>query len=325
MPQQLTLEQKREVTQAVLSWIDETNPARSGAKLAEKAGINAAYLSQIKAGKYRIEMRNEGKAVEIKDSYFQRIADAIGMSLDNSLHWDFIDNFKRVTRACRKAQKTVIRMVIDTTTGMGKTHALEHYAATNDYVLYVKCTRNMGSKDLLDEILIALGVHDNIRGNHSKLKTIRNIITNRKGYAMIFDEVEQVKPGIYDILKDVADWSHNKAAVIISGMGIIQKFDKLANNGKPGFPQLRRRFFGHRVMLNNKLSHEEIIEVCEYEKIANKGAQNLLAQYVTDLDMLAQYVRDMKEWQESNGKKITAPEAAELLEISYTTFKRQTA
>lgn len=319
--QQLSLEHKRTVTEAVNHWIDEKNPARSGAKLAEKAGINASYLSAIKAGRYSIESRNG--VVEIKDNYFQRIADAIGLLLDDTLHWDFLHNFKLIQRACRKAQKKAIREVLDGWTGTGKTHALEHYAATNDYVLYVKCTQNMSAKDLLEEILSALHVHDHIRGNHAKLRTIKNMITNRRGYLIIIDEVEVVKPGIYAVIKDISDWAHNRAGFVISGMDIISKLDKLANANKPGFPQIRRRFFGNRVTTASKLTSAEIIQVCEYEKITNKGAQNLLAQYVTDLDMLVQYVRDIKDWQESNAKKITAPEAAELLEISVTSFSRR--
>lgn len=323
--QQLTLEHKRIVSDAVNQWVDEKNPARSGAKLAEKAGINASYLSLIKSGKFQFENRNDGRVVHIKDSYFQRIADAIGLLLDDTLHWNFLANFKLIQRACRKAQKKAIREVLDGWTGTGKTHALEHYAATNDYCLYVKCTQNMNAKDLLEEILSALHVHDVIRGNHNKLRVIKNMITNRRGYLIIIDEVEVVKPGIYAILKDISDWAHNRAGFIISGMDIINKLDKMANAGRPGFPQLRRRFFGNRVTTATKLSPEEVIEVCDHEKIINKGAQNILAQYVTDLDMLVQYVRDIKEWQEQNGKKITGQEAIELLDISITSFNRKSA
>jgi DNA transposition AAA+ family ATPase len=321
----LTLQQKRDVTQAVLAWVDDKNPARSGSKLAEKAAISPSYVSQIKSGKYQIELKSDGRIIAIKDAYFVRIADAIGLRLDDTLHWDFIDNFKRVVKACNKAKKKALRMIIDTATGMGKTHALEHFAATNDYAIYVKSDRNMSGKDLLDDILHAMGVHDVIRGNHAKLKMIRHVITNRKGYIIIIDEVEQVRATINDVLKDIADIAHNKCALVISGMGIIQKFDRLANNQKPGFPQLRRRFFGNRVMLSSKLTHEEIVDVCEYEKITNKGAQNLLAQYVTDLDMLSQYVRDIKDEQEKTGKKLTAPEVAQLLEISFTSFNSKAA
>ena len=180
----------------------------------------------------------------IKDAYFQRISDAIGLRLDDTLHWDFIDNFKRITRACRKAQKHAIRSVIDGGTGMGKTHTLEHYAATNDYVLYVKCTQNMSAKDLLEEILEKLGIHQVIRGNHAKLRYIKNAIINRKGYLIIIDEVEVVKAGIYGIIKDLSDWAHRRAGFIICGMNIISKLDNLASREKAGFPQLRRRFSG---------------------------------------------------------------------------------
>ena len=316
--QNLTLQNKRIVTEAVVAWVDENNPARSGNKLADKSGINPSYLSHIKAGKY--QFKNGDRDIVIKDSYFHRIADAIGLRLDDTLHWDFIGNFKKIQRACRKAQKNAIREVIDGWTRMGKTHALEHYAATNDYVLYVKCTQNMTAKDLLEEILNSLGVHDVIRGNHAKLRAIKNIVTNRKGYLVIIDEVEVVKAGIYGILKDISDWAHRKAGFIICGMDIIRKLDKLAAAHKPGFPQLRGRFFGNQVVTASKLSQAEIIEVCEYEKITNKGAQNVLAQYVTDLDMLSQYVADIKTWQEQNGK-ITGPGVIELLDLNVTSFK----
>lgn len=321
--QQLTLHHKRIVTEQINAWIDEANPARSGNKLAEKAGVNPSYVSHIKAGKY--QFKNGDRDIVIRDSYFHRLADAIGYRLDDTLHWDFIGNFKRIQRACRKAQRNSIRMVIDGWTRMGKTHALENYAATNDYVLYVKCTQNMSSKDLLEEILNSLGVHEVVRGNHAKLRTIKNIVTNRKGYVIIIDEVEVVKAGIYGILKDISDWAHRKAGFVICGMDIIRKLDKLAAAHKPGFPQLRGRFFGNQVLTANKLSQSEIIEVLDYEKITNKGAQNVLAQYVTDLDMLSQYVSDIKNWQETNQKKITGQEVIDLLELNVTSFSKHAA
>ena len=316
----LTLEQKQSVTKAINAWIDENNAARSGNKLAEKAGVNPSYVSHIKAGNYQITTGD--RIIVIKDSYFHRLAEAIGHKLDERLHWDFIENFKRITRACRKAQKNAIRMVIDGWTGMGKTHTLEHFKATNDYVLYVKCTQNMSAKDLIEEILGAMGVHQLIRGNHAKLKTIKSMVLRHRGYLIIIDEVEVVKPGIYAILKDISDWAQGQAGFIICGMDIINKLDRLAEAKRPGFPQLRRRFFGNQVVTASRLTQGEIVAVCEFEKISNTGAQNVLAQYVTDLDMLAQYAADIKEWQQNNGRKITGKEVIDLLDLSLTTFKK---
>lgn len=306
------------------AWLDDKNPARSGNKLAEKTGISSAYISRLKAGTFQFE-NNKGGITVIRDNYFERIAEAIGLNLTDRMHWDFINNYKRITRACRKAQRKAIRMVVDGWTRMGKTHSLERYTATNDYVLYVKCTQNMSSKDLLEEILHSLGIHDNIRGNHAKLRTIKATITNRRGYLIIIDEVEVVKPGIYGVLKDISDWAHGKAGFIICGMDIIAKLDKLAKARRPGFPQLRGRFFGNQVLTANSLSQGEIIQVCEHEKITTKGAQNVLVQYAEDLDTLSQYVADIKEWQDANGKKINGQEVIELLDINVASFNRQVA
>lgn len=306
------------------AWLDDKNPARSGNKLAEKTGISSAYISRLKSGIYQFD-NNKGGITVIRDSYFERIGEAIGLNLNDRMHWDFINNYKRITKACRKAQLKAIRMVVDGWTRMGKTHSLERYTATNDYVLYVKCTQNMSSKDLLEEILNALGIHENIRGNHAKLRTIKATITNRRGYLIIIDEVEVVKPGIYGVLKDISDWAHGKAGFIICGMDIIAKLDKLARARRPGFPQLRGRFFGNQVLTANSLSQGEIIQVCEHEKITTKGAQNVLVQYAEDLDTLSQYVADIKEWQDANNKKINGQEVIELLDINVATFKQHAA
>lgn len=310
----LTIEHKHAITEAVRQWIDDKNPARSGNKLAEKASVSNAYISKIKAGQYEYELQG-GRSATISDAVYHRLADALGIRFDGQLHWSFINSFKLIQRTCRKAQKKAIRMIVDGYTGQGKTFGLEHYAVENDYVVYVKCTQNMSAKGLLDAILERLGVHEVIRGNHAKLETIRKIVTNRKGYLIIIDEVEVVKAGVYAVLKDISDFTHNKCGFMISGMDLIMKLDNLAGRHKPGFPQLRRRFHGNQVNIPT-LSQGEIVAVCEHEKITNKGTQSVLARTVRDLDMLSQYVADIKEYQEANGKKITGEECVQLLDIA---------
>lgn len=310
----LTISHKQTITDSVLHWIDEKNPARSGNKLAEKAGVSSAYVSKIKNGEYEFEVNGHGRTTSISDATFHRIAEALGIRFDGQLHWDFLSGFKLIQRVCRKAQKKAIREIVDGWTGQGKTYSLEHYAVTNDYVVYVKCTQNMSAKGLLDAILDRLGVHDVITGNHNKLELIKKVVTNRKGFLIIIDEVEVVKPGIYAVLKDISDFTHNKCGFIISGMELIKKLQNLAGRHKAGFPQLKRRFFGNQVFIP-QLTQGEIVAVCEYEKIANKGAQSVLAKSVHDLDMLSQYVADIKDEQERLGKKLTGEEVVQLLNI----------
>jgi DNA transposition AAA+ family ATPase len=315
----VTLTQKQQVSEAVRGWIDEKNPARSGNKLAEKSGVSNAYVSKIKNGEFDYEVNN--RLFTISDAAYHRIADALGLRFDGQLHWDFLHNFRLVQRVCRKAQRRCLRYILDGWTGQGKTYSLEHYAVTTDYSLYVKCTQNMTAKGLLDTILERLGQHDLIRSNYDKIERIRRVLLNRKGYLIIIDEAEVVKPGIYAVIKDIADFTNGKCGFVLCGMELIKKLEALAGRHKPGFPQLRRRFFGNQAEVQH-LSQAEIIQVCEFEKVTNKGAQNILATTVKDLDMLSQYIADIKEWQQANDKKITGPEVVQLLGLQYLTYQK---
>lgn len=316
----LSPQNKHAITESINAWIDEKNPARSGNKLAEKAAVSSAYISKIRNGEYEIP-GGGGRSSVISDATFHRIADALGVNFNGGLHWDFVYNFQLIQRTCRKSQKKMIRYILDGYTGLGKTFGVEHYSITSDYVVYVKCTQNMSTKGLLDTILHRLGVHDNVRGNYEKLELIRKYLTGRKGYLIIIDELEVVKLGIYAVIKDIADFTQGKCGMIITGMQLIKKLDALAARQKPGFPQLRRRFFGNQAECQ-PITQGEIVAVCEHEKIRNKGAHNVLTRVVNDFDMLAQYVADIKEWQEDHEKQITGEELIELLGINVMSVEK---
>lgn len=304
--EKLSREHKQMVTEAVNQWIDPNNNERSGNKLADLARISSAYVSRIKDGTY--SFKNGETESQIGDQAFHRLADYLDVKFEGGLYWPMIRNYSRIERICRKAQKKAIRYTIDGPTGQGKTFTLEKFSKKNEYVIYVKCTMNMTAKNLVDAILNKLNVHDNpVRGVHEKLELIRKIVTGKKGYLIIIDEAEVVKPGIYSVIKDISDFIQNKSGMIICGFGLINKLDRLASREKPGYPQLRRRFFGNIETLG-KVTDSEVVDICLNEGINNKTAQNVIVSQCEDLDKLAQWIADIKEWQKSEGKKITGHE-----------------
>lgn len=311
--EKLSREHKQMVTDAVISWIDPNNQERSGNKLAELSKVNQAYISRIKDGNYTFEGGGE-RISQIGDQAFHRLADYLDIKFEGGLHWPTIRNYSRIMAICRKAQKKAIRYTIDGPTGQSKTFTLEKYAKKNEYVIYVKCTMNMSAKNLVDAILSRLNVHVRARGVHEKLEMIRRIVTGKKGMLIIVDEAEVVKPGIYAVIKDISDFIHNKSGMIICGFGLINKLDRLAGRQKPGYPQLRRRFFGNVETLG-KVSDGEIVEICTSEGITNKGAQNVIVNQCEDLDKLAQWIADVKEWQQRESKKITGEEVCKLFGV----------
>ena len=315
----MEIKTKQQISEAVRSWIDPANPERSGNKLAEKSGVSSAYISRIKDGIF--EFTNGERTSSLSDAIFNRLAAAIGLIDENSFNWDFISTFKSIQKVCRKSKGRAIRMILDGQTGQGKTHSLEYYANTNDYVVYVKCTQNMTAKDLVEELCRKLKISVPYRGVYNRLGLIEKVVTGKKGYLIIIDEAEVVKSGIYPVIKDISDFVKNKAGLIICGFNLIDKIDRLARSEKPGFPQLRRRFFGNPFYISN-ITIEDIELACKEEGINNEGAIRVLQAQVRDLDQLVQWVLDIVEWQKANGKKITGKEVIELFDVQVTTFKK---
>ncbi len=76
--------------------------------------------------------------------------------------------------------------------GVGKTHSLRRYAASNKRVAYVECSDAMGLRDLAEAIADALGL-PLISGNiYGMVKAIRNFLNTNKEWLLIIDEADKL-------------------------------------------------------------------------------------------------------------------------------------
>ena len=301
----MELEFKKRVTEALNAWLAESPENRTLNGLAEEHQITKLYVSRIKNGIYEIEHAG-GKSTTIDDEYFHRIAYAIGLTTRSGtgLHWE-TNNFTRIQKAARAAQNKRMRILLDADTGFGKTYSLEYYSLHKDKVIYLKVTRSMTERDLLFAILKKLGIREEIRGNRQKLNAIRHALTGTPGYLFIIDEAEYLKPGIFHVIKEIADFTEGKCGFILAGMGVLQLINKLANKKRIGFPQLRRRFFPNRLMLPERIENSEKKQIAQQSGITNETALNVICQYCNDFDMLSQMVFEAMEFQKAKGRKIT--------------------
>jgi DNA transposition AAA+ family ATPase len=312
----LELKQKTQITEAVREWIMPNNKDRSGAELARKAGINEAYVSRIKAGEYEMP-GSDNRTSPIKDTYFYKIAQAVGLNLDKVFDWNTTQR-DLVQKWCRKAQNKKLRVLVSSPSGVGKTDSLENYAYNNDRVLYIKCTKNMGTRDMLDLICRKLNISEYLVGNYAKLEAIRKELIGRKGWLIIIDEVENVKLGIWDSIKEISDFTEGQCGLMVAGIDIISFFNKMSDKKRIPFSALKRRFFPNRVELHG-LDASEIIELCVAEGCAKKVA-NLIGALVerkelTDYDMLSNYLGDVVEYQDKKDRTMTAEEFIDMFGI----------
>ncbi|MGD1960530.1 MAG: AAA family ATPase [Fulvivirga sp.] len=308
---------KQQITTAINEWL--SHEGRSGAQLAEHAGVNAAYISLIKKGNYEVSSANGN--TPISDKAFNQLANALGITWETTRHWE-THNYRKIMSLCKSTQKQKRRALLDADTGLGKTYALESYASKNDKVLYIKVTRTMSQKDMLDEIVKKLRIKDILRGNRSKMMAIQKKVINTPDFLIIIDEAEYLKNTLFDLVKEIADFTHRKCGMILSGMDLRQKIEFLAAKHKHGFPQLKRRFFPNIMQIQDmgsktKGRKAEVEEICKSEGITETTAINVFKQYVYDYDMLAQWIADVRAFIEREGRQITGQEMIELFDLNY--------
>lgn len=304
----MELEFKKRVTAALNAWLDEAPESRSMNGLAEEHSITKLYVSRIKNGIYEIQ-HSTGKVTPIADEYFHRIAYAVGLTTrsGSGFHWE-TQIFNRIQKACRAAQHKRIRILMDGETGFGKSHALEYFSIHRDKVVYLKVTRSMTERNLLDAILRKLGIRDEIRGNRPKLNAIKHALTGTPGYLFIIDEAEYLRLHIFHAIKEIADFTEGKCGFVMAGMGISTLIHKFALRKRVGFPQLRRRFFPNRLLLPERIENSEKIAIAQAEGVTEKTALNVICQYCNDFDMLSQMLAEAVEFQKSKGRKINGQE-----------------
>lgn len=298
---------KEQIRDTVNKWIKPENTERTASKLALKAGISASYISHIKKGVFVIGN------TPISDAVFLKLAVALGIreEEEQEMHWPTY-NLELITKVCKSSQRKKKIVLLDSDdSGVGKTYSLEYFSTYNDKVLYIKCTKSMGVKDLLNEILHKLQIREKLVGDKAKIDAIKEKIITSPGFILIIDEAELVKPGVYIVIKEIIDFTYGRICVIVSGMGLKDKLERLAQKKREGFPQLKRRLFSNIVKVPS-LSKKEIIEICERHSIKAVSAHSWFTNNVRDFQTLKEYIKDALEVSKKEQCKIDADFLSEL-------------
>jgi len=301
-------EVKQQITQAMTEWIDSTNPNRTQAALVLKSGCSTTEVSLIARGIY-FNGAHKGKNYDIKDAVFQKLIIALGLSLqDTEVHWD-TKNFIKIQQMCQVFRlRKKVGMFDSEDSGVGKTYGLEYVSTFEDLTVYVKITRTMGVRDLLQEVafkLIGNKVKEERHSVRRLLEMIREKVLTQQGYLLIFDEMEYAKNAIFHIIKEIIDFTYNRCAVVTSGMRLEAYLEKLDRRNKFGFKQLKRRLCTNVVRLSPVQNTDRTVLLASYN-ITNTKAVAWFNANVHDFQMMAEYIKDIMEWSEyKEGKEIT--------------------
>jgi len=245
----MNTETKGMIIEAMEAYIKEHD--LSASKLANETGVNAAYISQMRKGMFATEAN--GKEVEFKDMYFQKIAEYIGFKIEKT-YWEPVptDQLKRALATLEDAREFGYTSVVVGATGSGKTYAVQMFKRSHPaetFVVTVGSSDNI--LDLINKVTSELSLPDTGSKSRKIQYIIRQLRTLRyNGYkpTLIFDESEYMKLGALCAMKELYDALVGSCALVMVGTEqLIRNLDKLRAKDREGIPQFYRRIkFGIR-------------------------------------------------------------------------------
>lgn len=309
----MNTEKKQEISKALQEWHDKDNTERSLSALVSKTGVNRSTISHILNGKFEVVHKEEGKKpTVISDEYFFRIARGIGFSVATEVHIA-TESYQRGYDMCHYAQQTARNILLDGSSGSGKTYLLEKYASENEKVLYVKCTSRMKGRDLIEKICKLLRMTPKSRTDSGKIQEIADKLA-QPGYLLIIDEGESVAKDIYRVIKDLTDALYRKAGIVLCGMGLIAELKAGAERNAKLMPQLWRRFRGNRRSLK-ALTKKTIEEACHAYGITERQVIAYMQGRIEDMGMLNEWLTDILDLLIHQGRPVTPDTVKELFEF----------
>ncbi|MBK5719764.1 AAA family ATPase [Dysgonomonas sp. Marseille-P4677] len=209
--------------------------------LAQTIKINVSYINAMLRGEFTI-----GKT-EIKDSYFEKVAKAIGYTFKRS-YWELKETpeYIQLTTEMLDAKVSGRGKTLIGETGCGKTFSFDDFMMNypaHSYGITVSSLHKL--RDIIDELCELVGVAAT-GSNVSKLKRIANRLNVLKmgGAKLIFiiDEAENLTIPALKMLKALYDAFRGICPIVLIGTPQLEeKLDKLKEDNVEGIPQFCRR------------------------------------------------------------------------------------
>lgn len=238
---ELTLKAKKEISQALKVYMTEKHLSQD--EMSTISNVNIGFINAIYNGKFVFQ------DTQIKDSYFKRIAIAIGYRYESDF-WTFqqTDQFGAIYTELLDAKVNGNVKLIIGDTGIGKTYGLNRFKTDfpqNTYVVTVSILSNLNH--ILQDLGTALGVNLTVKRGAVNMNKIVNKLRQLKEAGkqpiVIIDESENL--GLYALkaLKGFYDGIKNHCPLVLIGTTqLLTRLEKLKDKDENGIPQLYRRF-----------------------------------------------------------------------------------
>ena len=302
----MTQEQKLQIIDAAKVYLKEKGLTANA--LAKKSKVNVSYLSNMLRGVFVAQAN--GKDVIISDYHYQRLADFIGLRL-NKVYWPILptDQFVDIIASLESAKENGTSGMIIGDTGTGKTHAVDLFVKKHPNHTYrLTVSRLHTLPFIMEKLLEMLGQNEKGRSANKMERIIQHLQQlkyNGEKVIIILDEAENLKAGVFGMVKAMYDGVVNHCSIILIGTSeLTDKMEKMKRKNKDGMPQFCRRFKAGTRNLKpiDKLGFNDFFDACGVE---DKGLRKLLIQISDNYGELHDYLEPALKEADRKGEELT--------------------
>ncbi len=256
-------------------------------RLADVAGVNASYVSQLARGIH--SYGNTGKPFPLK--VYQALNRVLTVREDLVLTQPYLDAMAWLKLA--KSGKTCGILTGDA--GSGKSNALAEFQKRYPGGTFIyKAARDMNALQTVKGICDACGLQPPAFGNRGQMRVrLTNHLLNltkRYDVILIIDEAENLSKGqfIYDTLKALYDSTEDRISIVLVGANhYYQHLQLLADrvDAKNTMPQFFSRFKSSPCFVGNDTLRDDAADIFEHFGIAEGERDAILADCDTYRDL----------------------------------------
>jgi DNA transposition AAA+ family ATPase len=303
-------ELKREIADRANQYMKDNN--LKAVDFGRDVNVNESYLSNILNYKFEASA-GDNKLVPIKDTYFKRIAEVVGVSVEKK-YWGWVETreFEELVGMIKDAKEKTITKTLICATGKGKTYAVNKFKTNfpaNTYVITINSLMNLS--DIINELLYLLNLP--VRG--SKAARIREVIMKfrelrRNGHRplLILDEGENMNGGTMRMIKGLYDGicqDHYASIVLMGTDQLLKKMESNRKKDKEAAPQFYRRFKAGLRVIKEVPVNKAFVPFFSKFGITDKGLRSLLCEICDNYGELHDCLEPAMREADEQGEELT--------------------
>jgi len=244
---------KAEVTQEVT----RLSKATSQNKVATKAGVSSATISQIINGNHEL----------IADEMWRKVKS----NLNISTGWKIAPtkNLKGLTSLLESAKNRKLSIAIAYNAGAGKSSAYRLFSRTQGNVIYIECKNYWSKKSYVKNLLKACGIRP-YGTTEEMIETFIDHVKAMNAPILIIDQFDKLKDPSMDLFMDFYNELEDNCAFVVSGVPALEKrIVRGVQHDKIGYRELYSRV-GRKFIKLDPISLSDVGLICKANGVESK-------------------------------------------------------